>query len=64
MSRTNSPDQLRTVANGVHMASPVPPLVLMLGISLMMNQAGSKPDAPGETTETKTSGSCPVFSTQ
>jgi hypothetical protein len=37
--------------------------ILMLGNSLMMNYTGSKPDAAGVTTETKTSGSCPVFST-
>ena len=36
---------------------------LMLGLSLMMNDTGSKPDAAGEATETKTSGSCPVLRT-
>jgi hypothetical protein len=39
------------------------PWILMLGNSFTTNYTGSKPDAAGETTETKTSGSCPVFST-
>ena len=59
----NAPDQKRAVANCAYKASLADRWILMLGISLMMNYTSSKPDAAGETTETKTSGSGPVLST-